>query len=324
MLAREHFDALPSLEAIRCAAREVHAVMAPTPQLRWPLLDAALGCEVWVKHENHTPVGAFKIRGGIVYFNRLREAGNVRGVIAATRGNHGQSIAFAGARGNVAVTIVVPYGNSREKNEAMRALGADLVEYGHDFAEAFGFASDQAAQRGLHFVPSYAPELVRGVATYALEFFEGVPLLDTVYAPLGLGSGLSGLIAVRNGLELATEVVAVVAAGAPAYALSLQARRLIEAPAETIADGIACRQPNADALALFLAQRIRCVTVTEAQIQDAMRRFFSCTHNVAEPAAAAALAAALNDRAPQRRRIGVVLSGANVDRDVFARVLAAA
>lgn len=315
-------DELPKLGDIRQAAQEVYAVMPPTPQFSWPRLNAGVGCEVWVKHENHTPIGSFKIRGGIVYFNRLRELGDVNGAIAATRGNHGQSIAFNGARTGIPVTVVVPYGNSREKNEAMRAHGSELIEYGHDFHDAMVFARQTASEEGLHFIPSYAAHLVRGVATYALEFFEQAPPLDVVYAPIGLGSGLSGLLAVRNGLGLKTEIVAVVSTGAPAYARSLEAGRMIQVPADTIADGIACRKPDCDALRILMANRVRCVSVSDAQIEEAMLRYFSSTHNVAEPAGAASLAAAIKDLLPERRRVGVVLSGGNVDRALYARVLA--
>jgi threonine dehydratase len=315
--------ALPSVAEIRRAASEVYAVMPPTPQFSWPGLNEHLGCEVWVKHENHTPVGAFKIRGGIVYFNRLRERGDVRGVICATRGNHGQSVAFNGARTNIGVTIVVPHGNSIEKNDAMRGLGAKLLVHGNDFQAALDYARLVAAEEALHFVPSYAPELVCGVATYALEFLERTPQLDTIYAPVGLGSGLAGLIAARNGLGVDTELVAVVAEGAPAYAQSLASGHIIEAPADTIADGMACRTPNAEALDVFLANNLRCVRVTDAEIEAAMRLYFTRTHNVAEGAGAASLAAAIKDFSTQRRRIGVVLSGGNVDRELYVRVLSA-
>jgi threonine dehydratase len=232
---------LPTLDEIRGAAREVYAVMPPTPQYSWPLLNEHVGRAVWVKHENHSPVGAFKIRGGIVYFNRLRERGGVTGVICATRGNHGWSIAFNGARTNIPVTIVVPHGNSLEKNAAMCALGAEVIEHGEDFQAALDYARTAATERNLHFVPSFSTELVCGVATYALELFEAVPRLDIVYAPIGLGSGLAGLIAARAALRRETEIVAVVAAGAPAYAHSLAAGRIVEAAARTIADGMACR-----------------------------------------------------------------------------------
>jgi threonine dehydratase len=314
---------LPDLEQIRAAAREITAVMSPTPQFSWPLLNEHAGREVWVKHENHTRLGAFKIRGGIVYFNRLHECGDIRGAICATRGNHGQSIAFNGARTGIPVTIVVPHGNSPEKNAAMRALGAELIEYGDDFQDALEHARRLARERSLHFVPSYAPELVCGVATLSLEFFEHVPRLDAHYVPVGMGSGLAGALAARAALGIATEVVAVIAAAAPAMALSLAAKRVVEAPAETLADGMACRLPNPDALGTFIAHNVRCVRVTDAEIAHAMRLYFSLTHNVAEGAGAASLAAALKDT-PDRPRAGVVLSGGNVDRELYAEILAAA
>lgn len=295
--------------------------MPPTPQFSWPLLNAHAGREVWVKHENHTRLGAFKIRGGIVYFNRLRERNDIRAAICATRGNHGQSIAFNGSRTNIPVTIVVPHGNSPGKNAAMRALGAQLIIHGDDFQAAFEHARRLAQERSLHFVPSYAPELVCGVATLSLEFFEHAPRLDTHYVPVGMGSGLAGALAARNALGIDTEVVAVVAEGAPAIALSLTAKRLVEAPADTLADGMACRLPNADALATFIAHDVRCVQVTDEEIAHAMRLYFALTHNVAEGAGAASLAAALKDGAAGRGRVGVVLSGGNVDRETYAHVL---
>jgi len=313
---------LPSLAQIRSAAREISAVMPPTPQFSWPLLNAHAGRDVWVKHENHSPLGAFKIRGGIVYFNRLRERGDVRGAICATRGNHGQSIAFNGMRTGIPVTIVVPHGNSPEKNAAMRALGAELIEHGTDFQDALEHARRLAEEGSLHFVPSYAPELVRGVATLSLEFFEHAPRLDAHYVPVGMGSGLAGALAARSALKIDTEVVAVIAEGAPAIALSLAAQRIVEVPADTLADGMACRLPNPEALATFIAHDVRCVRVTDAEIAHAMRLYFSLTHNIAEGAGAAALAAALKD-APAGARVGVVLSGANVDRALYADILSA-
>jgi threonine dehydratase len=312
----------PSLAQIRRAAEAVYAVMPPTPQFCWPLLGEYAGCEVWVKHENHTPVGAFKIRGGIVYFNRLRERGGLRGVICATRGNHGQSVAFNAARIGTPATIVVPLGSSKEKNAAMRALGADVVEWGADFQESVEYARGLSTERALHFVPPFHSDLVCGVATYALEFFESAPKLDVVYAPVGMGSGLAGTIAARNALGLDTEVVAVVAEGAPAYALSMESGRVVEAPADTIADGMACRKPDPEALQVFLANGTRCVRVTDAEIEEAMRQYFSRTHSIAEGAGAASLAAAMKDAPAKRGRIGVVLSGGNVDRDFYAQVLA--
>lgn len=316
---------LPPREELMAAARVVGAALAPTAQIRWPLLGARTGAEVWVKHENHGPVGAFKLRGGIVYIDGLARAPHPPpGVIAATRGNHGQSIAFAAARAGMRATIVVPHRNSREKNAAMRALGAELLEHGHDFQAALEFARRLAAERGLHMVPSFDPALVCGVASYALEFFGAVADLDTVYVPIGLGSGICGMIAAREALGLRTRIVGVVPENAPAYALSFAAGRVVTtADADTLADGIACRTPAGDAVAIINRWAERIVAVSETEIAAAMRHYFSDTHNVAEGAGAAPLAALLKERAAmERRRIGLILSGGNVDRELYARVLA--
>ena len=305
----------------------VHEVMAPTPLRRWPLLSARCGTDVAVKHENHTPVGAFKIRGGIVYMTRLRQrAPDTTGVCAATRGNHGQSIAFAAARVGIAATIVVPHGNSVEKNRAMVALGAHLVEAGHDFQAAFEHARELAAAQGLHMLPSFHDDLVEGVASYALEMFDAAPELDTVYVPIGLGSGICGVIRARDALGLATRVVGVVAENAPAYALSLAEGRPISTnSADTMADGMACRVPVAAALEEIMAGAERIVTVGDDAIAAAMRHYFSDTHNIAEGAGAAPLAALLQDGpAVAGASAGLILSGGNVDRDVYAAILAAA
>jgi threonine dehydratase len=316
---------LPGLEALRAAAGVVHSAMPPTPQIRWPLLCARAGAEVWVKHENHSPVGAFKIRGGLVYFEELaRREPAITGVIAATRGNHGQSVAFNAARAGMRAVIVVPHGNSSEKNAAMCALGAELIEHGHDFQAALEYAAALAARESLHFVPSFDEALVRGVASYALELFDAVPGLDAVYVPIGMGSGLCATIAVRDALGLSTEIIGVVSASAPAYALSLAAGRPISAETTpSVADGMACRVPDAGALAAIHAGAARIVTVEEAEIQSAMRHLFTATHNVAEGAGAASLAALLKERERMRgRRVAVILTGGNVDAAVFARVLA--
>jgi len=315
---------IPDLQTLEAAAELVHQSIPPTPQIRWPLLCARTGAEVFVKHENHSPVGAFKLRGGIVYMDALkREQPGLAGVIAATRGNHGQSIAFAAARAGLRAVIVVPHGNSREKNAAMRALGADLREYGHDFQEAFEYAAELAQTERLHFVPSFHPALVAGVASYALELFRAVQHLDAVYVPIGMGSGICGTIAVRDALGLKTEVVGVVAAGAPAYALSFVAGRPITTEtAQTIADGVACRVPDPEALDIILRCAKRIVTVTDDEICAAMRHLFTDTHNVAEGAGAAALAALVQERAAMTgRRVALILSGSNIDCEVFARTL---
>jgi len=315
---------LPSLDDLESAARLVHAVMAPTPQLRWPLLCERAGAELWVKHENHTPIGAFKVRGGLTYMSELkrREPG-IAGVITATRGNHGQSVAFAAGRVGLRAVIVAPHGNSVEKNAAMRALGGELIEHGHDFQAAYECAMGLAAERNLHPLRSFHPWLVAGVGTYALELFRSVPDLDTVYVPIGLGSGIVGTIAARNALGLQTRVVGVVAENAACYALSFARKQPVSTnSADTIADGMACRVPDADALAVILKGAERVVTVTEDEIKAAMRHYFTDTHNVAEGAGAGPLAALLKERAAmQGKRVAVILSGGNIDRPLYASVL---
>ena len=316
---------LPSLETLESAAAIVYETMAPTPQYAWPLLKAAVGTEVWVKHENHTPVGAFKLRGGLVYFRDFaQQSGRAAGVISATRGNHGQSVGYAARKFGIAATIVVPHGNNLEKNAAMRALGAELIEHGDDFQAARERAAWIAQQRGLHMVPSFHPLLVRGVASYSLELLRHVPDLDVAYVPIGLGSGVCGMIAARNALGHRTEIVGVVSEHAPAYSLSFEQRRLVEHPVTTrVADGMACRTPEAPALEILWRHLTRIVQVTDDEVEDAMRLMYSATHNVAEGAGAAPLAAALKERGRLAgRKAAVVLSGANVDRDVFARQLA--
>ncbi len=324
--ARESLDSrLPTLEELEEAAALVYTAMPPTPQYRWPLLSRRVGTELWVKHENHTPVGAFKVRGGLVYFHHLRGVQPaVPGVVCATRGNHGQSVAFAGGRQGVRVTVVVPHGNSTEKNAAMRGLGAELVEAGHDFQSASEAAVRLAEERGWHAMPTFHPLLVRGVGTYALELLRAAPHLDTVYVPIGLGSGICGMIAARDALGLHTKVVGVVSTAAPAYALSLAARRPVEHEVSTrIADGMACRTPRPEALTLIASGVDRIVEVTDDQVEDAMRALYHDTHAVAEGAGAAALAAATAERDRIRgRAVGVVLSGGNVDSGPFSRILA--
>jgi threonine dehydratase len=315
---------MPSLLQLKEAARVVHEVMPPTPQYRWPLLEQALGATVWVKHENHTPLGAFKLRGGLVWAHELIQRGErPAGLVCATRGNHGQSVGFVASRHRLPACVVVPHGNSREKNRAMRALGVELVEHGDDFQAAFEHAQQLATARDWTWVPSFAEPLVRGVASYALELFEAVRDLDTVYVPIGLGSGACGVLAARDALGLQTDVVGVVSTAAPAYALSLTEGRPVEHPATTlIADGVACRTPNAEALAILRRGLSRIVMVTDGEVESAMRELFEATHQVAEGAGAAAWAAARKERARIcGTRIAVVLSGGNVDREVYARVL---
>ena len=316
---------LPDLSTLDSAAELVHGVIPPTPQIRWPLLCARTGAEVWVKHENHSPVGAFKLRGGLVYMDALkRRRPEVTGVITATRGNHGQSVTFAARRLGMRAVVVVPRGNSVDKNAAMRALGAELVEHGDDFQEAYEHAARLASEQGLHLVRSFHADLVAGVATYALELFRAVPNLDAVYVPIGQGSGICGTIAARNALRQKAEIVGVVAAQAPAYALSWAAGHPVAAPVgDTVADGMACRVAEPVSFEIIRAQVARIVTVDESEIRRAMRYLFQDTHNAAEGAGAAALAALLQEQERMRgRRVAVVLSGGNVDGAVFAEALA--
>jgi len=303
----------------------VRTTMPPTPQQRWPLLEARLGAEVWLKHENHTPVGAFKLRGGLVYFDALREREpGCRAVISATRGNHGQSVAFAARRAGMQVTIVVPRGNSVEKNAAMRALGAELIEHGDDFQAAREHATRLAQAQGAHMVPSFHDDLVRGVASYWLEFFDAVQP-DVVFVPIGQGSGLCACAAARAHAGAHTRIVGVVSAHADAYQQSFRTGHVIEAPVTTVlADGMACRLPDEAALEVIRREVDDVIAVSDDEVAAAMRALFADTHNVAEGAGAAALAGALQQRTRWAGKVvGVPLTGGNVDSTLFARVLAA-
>ncbi|MDP6183436.1 MAG: threonine dehydratase [Gammaproteobacteria bacterium] len=314
------------LARFEAAQEMIYRTIDPTPQIVWPLIAERCGTEVWVKHENHLPTGAFKVRGGLVYAQHLkRNLADSDGVIAATRGNHGQSVAFAARQHGLSALIVVPEGNSRDKNRAMQAYGAELHEYGRDFDEALAHAKRLSEDRGLVLFPSFDPLLIEGVGTYGIEFFRAVPDLDTVYVPIGLGSGICGLIAARDALGLTTHIVGVVAKEADAYARSFAERRVrTTASAETMADGLAVRVPNATALEIILAGADRIVTVSEEEIMGAIAAYFSDTHNVAEGAGAAALAALLKESHRfGGERVGVVLSGGKIDGERFARILTA-
>lgn len=315
-----------TFDELEDAHRRIHAAFGSTPAYAWPLLAARTGAELWVKHENHTPIGAFKVRGGLIHVERLaREGLAPRGLISATRGNHGQSLAYAGRRFGVPVTIVVPEGNSPEKNAAIRALGADLIEHGVDFDAAKAEAIRRAEADGLCLAPSFHRDLVLGVATWALELFRAAPKLDALYVPIGLGSGICGAILVRDLLRLDTRIIGVQSAGAPAYARSVAAGHPVEIDsADTFADGLAVRVPDPTALGIIRAGAERIVTVDDAEIADAIRAYWTDTHNLAEGAGAAALAAVLREAAQVKgRRIGVTLSGGNIDLPIFRRVMAA-
>lgn len=310
------------LNELEHACAIVGQAVPATPAHAWPLLAERLGTQVLVKHENHTPIGAFKVRGGLVYLDRLkRERPNTPGIISATRGNHGQSLAFAAARHGIPAVIYVPRGNSVEKNRAMKAFGAELVEHGEDFQAAAEEAQRRAQFTGLHMVPSFHLDLVLGVATYALELFRSAPDLDILYVPIGQGSGISGCIMARDLLGLKTEIVGVQSTGAPSYALSFAAGKIVATEtANTLADGMATRIPDPDAFALIRKGASRIVQVTDDEVAAAIRAYWTDTHNLAEGAGAAALAAALQEKTRlSGKRVGLVLSGGNIDFDLFRR-----
>lgn len=310
---------------IEGAAALVYRHMPPTPQYVWPQLCEETGATVWVKHENHTPAGAFKVRGGITFMDWLcRASPDTRGIVTATRGNHGQSQARAARTCGLEARIVVPRGNSVEKNAAMRAWGGEVIEFGEDFDEARTEARRLAAEAGYLLVPPFHEEIVRGVATYALEFFTAVPDLDAVYVPIGCGSGICGVIAAREALGLDTEVIGVVSTHAQAAKLSFEAGRLIETEtARTFADGMAVRVPVEEAFAIYAKGASHIVAVSDDEVAEAMRLIYRTTHNVAEGAGAAPLAALLQECTAMRgKKIGLILSGANVDADLFWTVLA--
>jgi len=318
---------LPTLEQIHDAQSLIYRYMPPTPQYSWPLVNERLGAAVWIKHENHTPVGAFKLRGALVYATWLKEMQpGIAGVVAATRGNFGQGVAMAARVLGLKAIVVVPHGNSVEKNRGIESQGAELVVHGNDFQESLEFASSLARERGFAMVESFHERLVRGTATYALELFEAAPELDVIYVPIGLGSSICGVAAARNALKLRTEIVGVTSAECPAYALSFKQHKPVEAPARTlISDGQACRKPNLEALEIIWSNVSRIVEVSDTEIAEAMGIYYQDTHNLAEGAGAAALAGALQERTKLRgKRAGIVLTGGNVDRDTYVAALSGA
>jgi threonine dehydratase len=316
---------LPDRAAIEAAAETLRPLVPSTPQYNWPQVSAAFATEVWLKHENHTPIGAFKARSTATYFNKLlQRAPDTRGVITATRGNHGQAVALAARRYKLPATVYVPYGNNVEKNNAMRALGATLVEHGSEFQEAREEAARIGARDGLHMVPAFHADIVLGVSTYWAEFFRATPGLDVVYVPIGQGSGISACAAARNVWSPRTAIVGVVSDQATCFARSFAARRVVEAPVATLlGDGMACRLPDAEAVSIVVSNVSRIVEVSDAELAGAMRMIFAMTHNVAEGAGAAAFAAAWRERASLAgQRVGLPITGGNVDSTLFAGVLA--
>lgn len=296
----------------------------PTPQYAWPQLGARAGAEIWVKHENHTPTGSFKVRGACTFVDWLvRTQPESPGIITATRGNHGQGQARAATAAGRRAVIYMPHGNSIEKNAAMKSFGAELVEYGHDFDEAKEEVLRVAEKEGLTFVPPFHKELVRGVSTYAYELLTAVPDLDTLYVPVGCGSGICGCIAARDALGRDTQIVGVVSEHAQTVKLSVEAGHPVETnSARTFADGMAVRVPVEEALAIYGAGAERIVTVSEAQVAEAIRIYYRDIHNLAEGAGAASLAALLNERDQLAgRKVAVILTGGNIDTDWFLTVM---
>lgn len=315
---------LPSLDQIHEAQNLVYRYMPPTPQYSWPLINRRLDTEVWIKHENHTPVGAFKLRGALVYATWLKQTQPaLDGVVAATRGNFGQGVGMAARLLGIKAVIVVPHGNSVGKNNAMLAQGVELVEHGHDFQGSLEFARSLASERGFVMFESFHERLVWGTATYALELLQAVPHLDVVYVPIGMGSSICGMAAARNALKLPVEIVGVTASACPATARSFREHQIVEAPAQTrIADGVACRKPSLEAMEIIWNHVARIVEVPDAEIAEAMGIYYEDTHNLTEGAGAIALAAALKERAEiQGKNVGVILTGSNVDREMYMAAL---
>ena len=313
-----------TLAELEAAAALVRSFVPPTPAYAWPLLGQRCGANVLVKHENHTPTGAFKARGGLVYLDTLRRAGRLpTGLVTATRGNHGQSVALVALRHGIPATVVVPEGNSVEKNAAMRGFGAELVISGRDFDESRSVAAAIHEERGYHLVPAFHRDLVKGVATYAHELFMAAEELDAVYVPIGMGSGICGLITVRDLLGLRTDIIGVVADNAPAFALSFEAGRPVPTDsARTFADGMACRDPQAEPLDIILKGAVRIVRVTEDEIAEAVRAYYTDTHNLAEGAGAAPLAALMKEKNAMRgKRVALILTGGNIDLAAFRQIL---
>ncbi len=313
-----------SVDDLKAAQAVVYSQMLPTPQIHWPQLSVRTGAEVIVKHENHAPTGAFKVRGGITFIDWLKRTHpDARGIITATRGNHGQSQARAATAAGLIAKIYVPRGNSVEKNAAMRAYGGEVIEHGDDFDEAKAEAMRVAEAQGLFVVPPFHKELLRGVSTYGFELLTAHPDLDTIYVAIGCGSGICGTITARNALGLNTKIVGVVSENAQTAKLSVDAGRMVETnSATTFADGMAVRVPVPDAYDIYATGADRIIAISDDEVADAMRAYYTDIHNLAEGAGAAPLAGLMQERDQmQGKKVGVVLGGGNIDTGWFAKVL---
>jgi threonine dehydratase len=309
-----------NLKQLEQAAAIVHKTIRPTLQHNWPQLCQSTGCDVWVKHENHTPTTAFKVRGGMHLLHQIsRSPDRPKGLISATRGNHGQSLAFAGSRADIPVSIVVPENNNQDQNRAIKSLGAELIIFGEDFEAARLHSLDLQQEYGYEPIPPFCRDLVVGVASYALEFLSTIKDMHTVYVPIGMGSGICGLIKTRDLLGLKTEIVGVVAEGAPTFSQSFEAGKIIPTKSvNTIADGVATRAPLEEAFDIILAGASRIVTVSDELIKAAMLQYYQSTHNLAEGAGAAPLAALNKERAKMKgKKVGLILTGGMIDLNRF-------
>lgn len=311
------------LEELRKCADFISTYLPKTSQIKWPLLSERFQCSVFVKHENHLPTGSFKVRGGIWAIGQLKDKKTFGNIIAATRGNHGQSVAFAASKFDKKAIVVVPYGNNEDKNQAMKAMGAELIEYGDDFDTALAYAQELSRKKNFEFVPSFHPMLVVGVATYGYEFMTSVKGLDVVYIPIGLGSGIAGFIAAKEALGIDVDVVGVVAERADAYASSWESEKVRTTEhANTIADGLAVRAPSEAALKFLIGKVNRIIRVSERQIMEAVKIILSDCHNLVEPAGAASLAGLIKEQEEVvGKRVGIVLTGSNIEQKTLIKIL---
>jgi len=316
-----------NLMELEQAATDIYQVTPATPQYNWPLLAKTTGCDVWVKHENHTPTAAFKVRGGIHLLNQLMKANNKpKGIISATRGNNGQSLSYASKRAGLPLTIVVPECNNIDQNNAIQGFGADLVVHGKDFEAARKHSLILQQELGYQAIAPFEKSLIVGVASYAIELFSAIKDLDTVYVPIGMGSGICGLIKTRDLLNLKTKIVGVVAEGAPTFALSFAAGKVVNTDyANTIADGVATSAPIEEAFEIIKKGASRVITVNDLEIAKAMYQYYQTTHNLSEGAGAVPLAGLMKEKQQMKgKKVGLILSGGNIDFESFNKHVSSA
>jgi threonine dehydratase len=316
---------IPGFQDVLDARARVYATLQPTPLLQHPRLRDWIGCDAWIKHENHLPTGAFKIRGGLNLVAQLTEDERRRGVVSASTGNHGQSIAFASSRHGVSCRIFVPVGNNPDKNAAMRAFGAEVIEHGRDFDEARERVEALVAREGWRYIHSAnEPHLIAGVATYAHEIFDQVSDLDYLFVPVGGGSGACGCCIVRSGLKRRTKIVGVQATGADAFTRSWRgSERVTSERVATFAEGLATRVTYDLTFSILKEQLDDVVTLDEGELEDGVRAAIQLTHNLAEGAGAASLAAARKYAPAADKKVACILTGGNIDTVTLRRIIRA-